>query len=61
VNSKITLISGRWLQGRLTVANTKKVKSWPRFGFKDERKALMKVELKVIANPKGTAVNLSLF
>jgi hypothetical protein len=37
-----------------------KKENWQRFGFKDETKALMKLELKVIANPKGTAVNVSL-
>jgi len=35
----------------------KSVENWQRFGFKDETEALMKVELKVTANPKGTAVN----
>jgi hypothetical protein len=37
-----------------------KNENWQRFGFKDGKKALMKLELKVIANPKGTAVNVSL-
>ena len=56
--ARITPISGRWLKGRLTVASTNRKTG--RGSDLRMKKALMKLELKVTADPKGIAVNGSL-
>jgi hypothetical protein len=58
--SKNTRISERWRQAALQWP-IQTVESWPWFGFKDAIKALMKLELKVFAHPRGSAENRSLF